>query len=145
MRKLAFGAILLLAACTTSNTMEGHQVRGTAEAPQRALATDLHASAPQWFKDRWRQYLRAADGGYAVLAADRNGRGTGYVYCDPGAGGLCDNHRSWNAAFKDTNYKYPALRYCANDVRSNYPAERPDCAVYAIQDKIVWTGPMPWE
>ena len=106
---------------------------------------DLHARAPQWFRDRWRQYLKIADGGYAVLAADRNGRGTGYVYCDPGSGALCDSHHRWTAAFKDANYKYPALRYCFNDVRNNYPAEKPDCAVYAIKDAIVWEGAMPWE
>lgn len=94
------GAItLVLAACTTSNTIDGHQVHGTAEAPV-LVATDLHASAPQWFKDRWRRYLEVSDGSYAVLAADRNGRGTGYVYCDPGSGGLCDSHRRWTAAFK---------------------------------------------
>lgn len=139
-------ATLALGACTSTSTIDGHQVQGTAEVPaQRTVATDLHASAPQWFKDRWRRYIEIADGSYAVLAADRNGRGTGYVYCDPGSGGLCDSHHRWSAAFKDANYKYPALRYCANDVRNNYPAAKPDCAIYAITNKIVWTGPLPWE
>ena len=138
-------AALALAACTSTNTIDGHQLRGTAEPPQVSVVTGLHADAPQWFKDRWRRYLELWDGSYAVLAADRNGRGTGYVYCDPGAGGLCDSHHRWSAAFKDVYYKRGALKYCVQDVRNNFPASKPDCALYAIGDKIVWEGRMPWE
>ena len=25
-----------------------------------------------------------------------------------------------------------------------HPAARPDCALYAIENKIVWQGPLPW-
>ena len=140
------GVALLAAACTTTGEVEGHRVRGTAEPPtQVTVATNLHADAPQWFKDRWQRYLELWDGSYAVLAADRNGRGTGYVYCDPGAGGLCDSHHRWSAAFKDVYYKRGALKYCVQDVRNNFPAFKPDCALYAIGDKIVWKGPLPWE
>ena len=138
-------ALLALAACTTTGEIEGHKVRGTAPQMQATITTDLHADAPQWFKDRWQHYLGTADGNYAVLAADRNGRGTGYVYCSPGYGGLCRGDAGWNQAFKDANYKYPALRYCAQDVKNNFPAARPDCAIYAIKDKIVWKGKLPWK
>lgn len=138
-------ALLALAACTTTGEIEGHKVRGTVPQEQATTTTDLHAEAPQWFKDRWQNYLRIADGNYAVLAVDRNSRGTGYVYCAPGYGGLCRGNAGWTQAFKDTNYKYPALRYCAQDVKNNFPAEKPDCAIYAIKDKIVWQGNLPWE
>ena len=142
---VVMGAALVVTGCTTTGEMEGHRIRGTATPPmQVAVATDLHADAPQWFKDRWRHYLETSDGNYAVLALDRNARGAGFVYCDPAAGGLCKNHRSWSAAFKDVNYKHRARNICVQDVRNNYPALKPDCAIYAIQDKIVWKGPMPW-
>ena len=138
--------MLVLAACTSTGEIEGHQIRGTAVLqPKVVIATDLHADAPQWFKDRWRQYLERSDGNYAVLAADRNSRGTGFVYCDPAAGGLCKNHQSWSQAFKDVNYKNRAINICKQDVRNDYPAFKPECAIYAIVEKIVWKGPMPWD
>ena len=132
-----------LAACTTSNTIDGHQVRGTAEAPVQAAATDLHADAPQWFRDGWRSYLNDADGRYAVLAVDRNARGWGYVYCNS-----ADCHRlegASNKFWKDTQYTHKALDLCRGNVREYQPAHRADCAIYAIKDKIVWEGKMPWQ
>ena len=139
------GAALVVTACTTTGEMEGQRIRGTASPPtQEAFATDLHADAPQWFKETWRRYLELSDGNYGVMAADRNGRGAGYVYCDPGSGGLCKSHHKWSATFKDVNYKRRALNFCVQHVRENYPALKPDCALYAITDKIVWKGPMPW-
>ena len=144
---LAAAAMLVLASCVSSNTIEGHQVRGTAEVPaKQTVKTDLHASAPQWFKDHWQRYLRDADGNYAVFAADRNGRGTGYIYCAPGYGIRCSGSGAgWTSAFKDTEYKYPAVRRCEQIVRRDFPALKPDCAIYAIKDTIVWKGRMPWE
>lgn len=180
---LVIAAALALAACTTSNTIDGHQVRGTAspETPVEKAAREfneqvgaivaeaygddpqvqaeirklreertaagenpgnLHVGAPQWFRDGWRRYLNDADGRYAVLAVDRNARGWGYVYCR-GAG--CHRlegaqHKSW----KDTEYKHKALESCRGNVREYAPAHRPDCQIYAIKDKIVWEGKMPW-
>ena len=31
-----------------------------------------------------------------------------------------------------------ALDFCMQDVRNNFPALKPDCALYAIEEKIVW-------
>ncbi len=139
------GVALLATACTTTGEVEGHRVRGTAEPPtQVTVATNLHADAPQWFKVTWRRYLELADGNYGVMAADRNGRGAGSVYCGQGYGGLCRNHHSWSKAFKDIYYSR-ALNNCTEHVRINFPALKPDCAIYAIQDKIVWKGKMPWK
>ena len=141
---LAAVALLSLAACTTSNTIDGHQVRGTVE-PANVQMTDahgLHANAPQWFKDYWAKYLRQAQG-YGVLAVDRNGRGASYYYCLPGSG--CHNLAgNQHKSAKDVRYTHAALQRCNKFVRENYPAAKPDCAVYAIRDKIVWKGPFPW-
>ena len=180
---LAAAAMLALASCTTSNSIDGHQVRGTAapETPvektarefwedvgrdvadaygddpqvraairaRRAerMATedprDLHRDAPAWFREGWDRYLRDADGRYAVLAVDRNARGWGYVYCR-----AADCHAlegGGHQSHKDLRYKHKALDLCRGNVREYAPAHRPNCAVYAIKDKIIWQGKMPWE
>ena len=141
---LALAAVgMLMAACTTTGEIEGHKVRGTAEAPvQQAAATDLHANAPQWFKDTWRQYRdRAA--AYGVLYLDRNNRGAGYVWC---LGGGCQRLKgNQYQSTKAIQYHHRARESCETHVRENFPAEKPDCALYAISDKIVWKGEMPWE
>lgn len=173
---------LLLAGCGTSNTIDGHQVRGTAspqaETPVEKAAREfwqevgdkvakayqddpqvqaeveklrraeedpgnLHAGAPQWFRDGWARYLRDADGRYAVLAVDRNARGWGYVFCR-----AADCHRlegSQHRSFKDLRYRQKALELCRGNVRDYQPAHRPDCAIYAVKDKIVWEGRLPWK
>lgn len=125
-------AALVLAACVT-----------TKEAQQRAQhAEQLHAGAPAWFRNYWREYLEDAVG-YAVMAIDRRGRGASYYYCTSG-----DCH---NAAlpqvksFLDVHYTHAALNQCREQVRQNHPLEKPDCAVYAVKDKIVWKGALPWE
>ena len=135
-------AALALAACTTSNTIDGHQVRATAEPPVEIVSDNyLHRGAPQWFKDYWARYLRQAEG-YGVLAVDRNGRGAMYVYCMQS----CQNANLASARGSiDVNYKHRALKDCAEYVRQEYPAEKPACEIYAIKDKIVWKGRMPWE
>ena len=176
-------AAVALAACTPPNTIDGHQVRGTAapETPVEQSAREfneqvgtiiaeaygddpqvqakirklraelaasenpgnLHAGAPQWFRDGWRRYLNDADGRYAVLAVDRNARGWGYVYCR-GAG--CHQlEGARNRSWKDVEYTNRALESCRENVREYSLAHRPECAIYAIKDKIVWEGPMPWE
>lgn len=176
---IIIGAALLAAACTTSNTIDGHQVRGTAapETPvtqaarefnehwaeiigpmvkddpqvQAAIAelraaenpADLHSRAPRWFRDGWNRYLRDADGRYAVLAVDRNARGWGYVFCRAADCHLLEGNQ--HRSHKDLRYRRAALELCRKNVREHQPAHRPDCAVYAIKDKIVWKGPMPWE
>ena len=99
---------------------------------------------PAWFKEYWRGYLRQAEGGYAVLALDRNGRGAFYVYC--GAGPACQTLNLGGAkTFSDVHYKHEALKRCHGQVRKQYPAVKPDCAIYAIKNKIVWQGKLPWE
>ena len=169
------GLLVALSVCTTSNTIDGHQVRGTAspETPveqaarefredvgkaildaygddpqvqaeirklraEREGATEnsgnLHRDAPGWMHQRWAEYLDLADGNYAVLALDRNGHGVGIVYCRGDCGGaITASGRSW----RDVNYKHGALENCRESVRTYYPAVRPDCAIYAIKDKIV--------
>lgn len=145
-RTAVLGAALLATACvTTTGEIEGHKVRGTAEPTvyQLTVADGLHAHAPQWFKDGWSRYLRDADGRYAVLAVDRNARGWGYVYCR-----AADCHALEGAghqSHKDLRYKHKALDLCRGNVREYQPAHRPNCAIYAIKDKIVWEGKMPWE
>ena len=104
---------------------------------------DLHASAPPWFRNGWARYLRDADGRYAVLAVDRNARGWGYVFCRAADCHLLEGNQ--HKSHKDLRYKQKALELCRGNVREYQPAHRPDCAVYAIKDKIVWTGAMPWE
>lgn len=138
-------AALGLAACVTSNTIEGHQVRATAETvTERVEVTGgVHDRAPAWFKDYWKKYLRHAGGGYGTLAVDRNGLGASYVYCS-GSSGCMNNNASWARSFTDVNYKHRALKQCDEHVRNTYPTRKPDCAIYAINNKIVWTGKLPW-
>ena len=145
---VALGGMLVaaLAACTTSNTIDGHQVRGTVDhvVVQTTDAQGLHERAPQWFRNYWAEYLGRADGGYAVMAADRNGRGAMYYYCRPGSG--CHILAgAQNKSTKDLRYKHAALEGCRKYVREQFPAERPACEIYAIKDKIVWKGEMPWK
>lgn len=137
----------LAAACTTTGEIEGHKVRatGATTVTQTTVThTGIHASAPQWFKDYWLEFLARGRGGYAVMAVDRRLRGAFYVYC---TGGGCQQlrgagaHRGWKAV----NYKHGALKGCREQVRNEYPAVKPACAVYAITNKIVWKGSMPWE
>ena len=141
---LAAAALLVLAGCvTTSSTIEGHKVRGTAEPPVEVLSDGyLHRAAPQWFRDGWRDYLDQAGGNFAVLAVDRNLKGWGYVRC---IGAQCRTISPTGRSWREVNYKHGALDNCRESVRDNHPAHRPDCAIYAIGDKIVWKGRMPWE
>ena len=50
-------------------------------------------------------------------------------------------HKSW----KDVHYKHWTLKQCRELVRKHCPGRKPDCAIYAIRDKIVWKGALPWE
>ena len=117
---------------------------GIQAAVDKALAerttpsNDLHRNAPQWFRDGWRSYLDRADSRYSVLAVDKNNRGWGAVFCS--AVGDCSSSRSFRLLNEQR-----ALKNCRQNVRENHPAMKPDCAIYAIKDRIVWTGPMPWE
>ncbi len=106
-------------------------------------SSNLHAHAPAGFKRWWADYLDQSDGQYAVLAVDRNMRGAGMIRCGTG-----DCHRANLPQVKavlDVHYKHGALKLCRENVRENHPAEKPDCAIYAIKDKIVWKSRMPWE
>lgn len=135
----------VLAACTTPTQIEGHKIRATAEPVVETVAvTDgLHENAPAWFKEWWRSYLSHAEGSYAVLALDRNGRGGHYIYC---SGGGCHNfNQVWARSYSDVHYKHEAIEKCSERVREQYPAVRPDCAIYAIKNKVVWQGKLPWE
>ena len=141
---LIIGVALLTAACVSKGEIEGHRITATAKIPEKPIP-DLYEEAPEEAREVWRRYLAHAQGRYAVLAVDRKARGYYYIYCNPGYGGLCDMPGNQGSAFKDANYKYPALEGCRQNVRGNYPAVKPDCAIFAIRDKIVWKGPMPWE
>ena len=131
-------AVVALVACTPITHVEGHKIRATA-----ASADALHEGAPAWFGAWWGDYLRhARPGGYAVLALDRNGRGGWYVYCATGGCHVLDN--PFARPVKDVHYTYRALERCREAVAEAHPADRPDCALYAIKDKIIWQGPLPW-
>ena len=135
---IAVLAAAALAACAPPTHVDGHKVRATA-----ASADALHAGAPAWFTAWWGDYLRRAQGGYAALALDRNGRGGWYVYCGTGGCHLLDHIRA--GPIRDVQYEHRALRLCHERVAKVYPAARPECALYAIENKIVWQGPLPWE
>ena len=139
------GVALLATACVSTGEIDGHRIRGTAEPTVRLLTTadGLQAHAPQWFKDGWVRYLGDAQGRYAVLAVDRNGIGWGYVYCQSIGCHLLEGAQ--NKSWKDLRYKSKALELCRKNVREYYPARRPECEIYAIKDKIVWEGALPWE
>ena len=130
---IAVALALVVTGCVTTKEQQARLDR----------ADQLHRNAPAWFKNYWQQYLGDA-AGYAVMAVDRKGRGAAYYYCsDAGCHNLvgAGQHRSW----KDVNYKHAALKRCRGHVRQNHPTEKPDCAVYAVRDTIVWEGPVPWE
>ena len=140
------GVALLAAACVSTGEVDGYKIRAkgaTTVTQTRVTHTGIHASAPRWFKDGWRHYLTTANDRYAVLAVDRNARGWGFVYCRASDCYLLEGagHESW----KDVRYKHKALNLCRENVKEYYPAYRPKCAIYAIGDKIVWKGPLPWE
>ena len=143
---IVIGVAMLVTACVSTGEIEGHKVRATAQnsvVQTTVTDTGIHAGAPQWFRDYFGEYLARVPGSYVVMAIDRKLRGAFYVYC---AGGGCHElitgqHRS----FKDVQYKHRALEGCREQVRREFPAEKPACAIYAIRDKIVWEGLMPWE
>ena len=67
----------------------------------------------------------------------------GIVYC---SGGGCHTlEGSQGGSWKDLNYKHGALDLCRQNVRESFPAYKPNCAIYAIKDTIVWKGRFPWE
>ena len=131
-------AAAVLAACAAPTHIEGQRIRATA-----ASAEGLHAGAPAWFTAWWGDYLRHARSGYAVLALDRNGEGGWYVYCGTLGCHVLDHASA--RPIRDVHYRYPALERCREEIAKAHPAARPDCAIYAIGDKIVWQGPLPWE
>ena len=131
-------AAAMLAACAAPTHIEGHRIRTTAES-----ANDLHAEAPAWFEAWWGDYLHHARRGYAVLALDRNGQGGWYVFCGTTGCHVLD-HVSVQS-IRDVHYKYPALKRCREGIAKAGSATAPDCAIYAIRDRIVWQGPLPWE
>ena len=124
---------LTLAACSRDASMS------VLSQKERGTATALHENAPQRFKDIWEQYQKtknADPSGFGILALDRNLNGGGWIYC-------------WRYCNRVTptvisQWRGKALQHCRKDVRNNAPAEKPDCAIYAVEDKIVWTGPLPW-
>ena len=144
---MAAGTMVLLAACVSDGTIEGHKIRAagqTTVVKTEVVQPDIHDRAPQWFKDYWAAYIDHQRHGYAVMAVDRRLRGVFYTYCrDAGCLQLraAGQHRGW----KDVQYKRGSLEGCRENVRDAYPAARPQCAVYAINDKIVWKGRLPWE
>ena len=110
---------------------------------QAAVVAQLAESRAKQFEGLWNRYLSAAGGQYAVLAVDRNMRGAGGAYC---TGGGCHNiHLPQVRSAVEYEFKGGALNLCRQHVRQQFPAEKPDCAIYAIKDKIVWEGPKPWE
>ena len=112
---------------------------GVWDQKERGTAAELHENAPQWWKGTWEDYLKkSASGGFAVLALDRNLNGAAFFYCVR----YCGNHPIGGAAILEWRAK--ALQHCRQDVRNNVPGKKPDYAVYAVEDKIVWTGPLPW-
>ena len=131
-------AAAALAACAPVTHVEGHKIRATA-----ASAGALHEGAPAWFTAWWGDYLRHAQGRYAVLALDRNGRGGWYAYCATSGCHVLDN--PFARGVKDVHYTHRALQGCRDAVAEAHPADRPGCALYAIKDKIVWQGSLPWE
>ena len=137
--------LLVLAACETGTQIEGHKIRATAGAVTKTVAVSdgVHEHAPAWFKGEWREYLRRIEGSYGVLALDTQARGSWYIYCNEGP--ACRTLDLGSAkSFSEVNYKHGALKGCRARVRRNHPTVVPDCSIYAIKDKIVWQGPMPW-
>ena len=131
-------AAAVLAGCAAPTHIEGHRIRAT------AASTDaLHEGAPAWFTAWWGDYLDHARRGYAVLALDRNGQGGWYVFC--GTTGCQVLDHVLVQSIRDVHYKFPALERCREGIGKAGPATAPDCAIYAIRDKIVWEGPLPWK
>ena len=128
----------VLAACAPPTHIEGQKIRATA-----ATADALHAGAPPWFTAWWGDYLGHARRGYAVLALDRNGQGGWYVFC--GTTGCRVLDHVLVQSIRDVHYKFPALAHCREGIAKAGSATGPDCAIYAIRDKIVWQGPLPWQ
>lgn len=128
---LAAAVTLLLTACVTSKEAYERQVR----------IDEIHAGAPEFVRLNWDLYLTQAQGRYGILALDEKVRGMGWIYCV----GAC--HRllgDQNPGFK-AGWMARALEQCQKVVRRDFPAEKPDCAIYAIRDQIVWEGALPWE
>ena len=124
---------LTLAACSRDASMS------VLSQKERGTAAELHENAPQKFKNIWERYQKtknADPSGFGILALDRNLNGGGILYCWR----YC-NHVTPTAI---SQWRGEALQRCQREVRDNAPAEKPDCAVYAVGDKIVWTGPLPW-
>lgn len=119
----ALAGVLALAACTTTGEIEGTRCVG------RLSLSSCRPRMPTAFTPRRRRGSRR--------------RGAGWEYCTgPSCARLKGNeHRSWKAV----RYHHRARELCKTQVRENFPAVKPDCALYAVTDKIVWNGRMPWE
>ena len=122
---------LTVAACVT-----------TKDAQQRIdRAGEIHRSAPAAFVDIWHQYLNDADGRYGIFAIDRNLRGSGWYYCTSGCQALFGNQ---SRSIKSL-WAHRAREQCEKSVRRQFPSVRPQCAIYAIKDEVVWPHPIPWQ
>ena len=122
---------LILTGCVTSK-----------QAQERAERADqIHEDAPQEFIDGWEAYLTQARERYSILALDKNLNGMGWVYCTSGCQELFGNQ---NRTLKSL-WANKAISECKEAVREYAPAIVPNCKVYAIKDKIVWTYPLPWK
>ena len=131
--------VVLVAALGLAFTLAACGGGGVWDQKERGTAAELHENAPQKFKNIWEQYQKSKNAdpsSFGILALDRNLNGGGWIYC-------------WRYCNLMTptvisQWRGKALQACRQDVRDNAPAEKPDCAVYAVGDKIVWTGSLPW-
>ena len=157
-------AALALTACTSTGTIEGHKVRGTAPVADASQVEDPVAKAAREFwghvaedvvkaygtsPEEQRQGIYSRDPNIqaavergilrdavielaatpqVIVAVDRQMRGAGYAYCRDACGNIA-----------------MALSSCNLTVQKRRPGEMPDCAVYAVDRRIVWKGKMPWE
>ena len=122
--------MLMLAACGQSTFDRANLDRNA----------ELHAGAPAVFKLGWKRYQEQAQGRFGIFALDKRARGMGWTWCVQGCGLLLGNQ---NQAIKSL-WATQAVGQCEKVVRENFPTERPDCAVYALRDKVVWEPPFPW-
>ena len=126
---IIIGAASLMA-CASPTLVYGHDTDD-----------DPHKGAPVWFHDTWHEYLSYADDRYAILAVDRNGRGSAVIWC---GGGGCHWLDGAAARSQRDLFKHKALKLCRQSVREIHPTVKPDCDIYAIKDKIVWPHASPW-
>ena len=124
----------------------GIQAAAEAAIRERYPGSALHGlqpMAPSWFWSYWHNYVIRSQQSPAALAVDRNFHAVFGTFCTDRE--CQDLIRAEHVSAAQRYVIGEALEKCARQVSTTRSGERPDCALFAVGNAIVWQGRLPWE